>query len=185
MKRIDQAEINYIFSDYTNNNNYGFHQPASVNDSIVRVLTKNPVIALSAAWKHSIKRSGLTPFTIHYLTGSELPIEDFMKKYFSRKYINHGFCYSTNLPVVSCNITRNWQSPYQMQVQRATSYFRSTQEERHYFARRDLRFAELHRKLNIDKAIGLVDDEYMRQFGNHPIPKNIWTYLKGVAGIYK
>ena len=182
MKRIDQAEINYIFSEGLR---AGFHRgPVNIEDALVKALTKNPVIALSAAWKHAIGRSGLTAFTIHYLTGSKLPIEDFMKKYFSKKYINHGFCYSTNLPVVTCRIHRSWQPPYQLRVpEHPEPRYRSSREERRYLEQRDERFAELHNQLVIDKA--LVDDEYMRQFGNHPINKDIWTYLKGVAGIYK
>ena len=185
MKRIDTPEINYIFGNVRNNIEGG-PLITNVHPSVHAILTRNPVVALASAWKFNIHRTGLSPFTLHYLAKPEMLLQDFMDKYFKSKYIHYSYCYNTNLPVVTCRLNTDWQAPNTLNPPRAYIEDRWNRAANvHSVRRREERFAELTNQLIIDKAAGLVNDSYMRCFGGYPILKETWQYLKGVAGIYK
>ena len=181
MKRIDQAEINYIFSYMQEKESeYYSKQPVYPAQSIINALTRNPVLALTCAWKYAA-RTGLTPFTLHYLTDSKDSLGDFMKKYFTKKYIFYNYCYATRLPVACTRIYKGWDFPVTVHLDPPGRWGDNKENS----DQRDLRFNELSVILAKDTTDGIVDDEYMRCFGHMPIPRSIWDYLKNVAGIYK
>lgn len=182
MKKIDQAEINYIFRKLDSYN----QRTINADSDIVKVLTKNPIAALVATWNTAYGRAGLSPFTLHYLLQSELPVDKWTEKnLLNTKTVNYGYCHSTRLPVVSPYIRLSWTLPLTVRFIRPTpvgiydrNYFKKLKETR------EARFEELHAQLKDAQAAGLADDEYMRRFGGFPIAKPTWQHLKGVAGIY-
>jgi hypothetical protein len=184
VKLIEQPEINYIFRTET----HDLYNAVAIKteDKIVKLLTKHPAAALAAAWNVAFGRSGLSPFTIHYLLKSPLSVEEWTEKHIKKSgVVDYSYCHSTRLPVVNNLMRQSWNPPYQIIYRRLPRYDYYDQA---YYARlrriRDDRFDVLSAQLVSDKAAGLVDDEYMRNFGGHPIAKDKWLHLKGVAGIY-
>lgn len=185
MKRIDQAEINYIFA---NPDSYlAPHAQYWLTPEAHRKLTRSPIVGVAAAWNHKFHRSGLSPFTMHYLIKEKMPVRKWTEKYLKKSEF-YSFCYGTNLPVINNFLRMVWETPGKIDCRRIMhNRFYSRDDRDYYYSvnrKRDDRFNVLHLQLEVDKAAGLVDDEYMRNFGGHPIKKDMWQHLKGVAGIY-
>lgn len=173
--KVDNAERNYIFG-----------REVTLHKTINNVLNRNPVLALTSAWKYKFHRSGLSPFVLGYLIDPEMPLEKLMKKYFGTRLVHYGYCYSTSLPVVFPRIRFTWDNP---NVGGLPTYFPRDRweraERRDENLTRNSRFKVLAQELKEAKEAGLDDDDFMRKFGRNAIPIGAWKHLKGVAEIYK
>lgn len=188
MKKVDRPELNYIFTSRGDWQPYEFISlPPNVHQTVAKHLQRNPILALSSCWKLGFHHSGLTPFTVHYLLKEEMPVDEWTEKHLAHKYwpLKLTFCYATNLPVISTYVQRSWdQNNFICMRSKSLVQAENRAYGKDLKVKIESRLKELHNQLSIDKAVGLVDDEYMRKFGGHPIPKHAWQHLKGVAGIY-
>ena len=194
---VTQPEYNYILHGMgaARNDPYRWIDPVRVNVSVDRplgaALRRHPAFALAACWKHTMGRSGLSPFVMHYLLEEKRSIEDFIayiKKQHNKLWSYH-YCGTTLLPVVSCFAAINWDnfSSYKLINVSPRRYIVDPWEQNHIARQKVKREnAELDGLVYYKQALSQANvDEAMRTFRGSSIKKESWMHLKGVAGIYK
>ena len=190
---VTQPEWNYILHGLRSAGPYGWRDPVPVNVSVAKplgaALRRHPALALAACWKHTMGRSGLSPFVMHYLLEEKSSIEDFIAyiKKQHRRIWNYHYCGTTMLPVVSCYVALNWDAHLAYKLIKGYRPRQVDPWEIGYLAREEERREEaaLDGIARYKRALAHENvDEAMRTFKGSTISRAHWMHLKGVAGIY-
>lgn len=179
--KVDWIELNLAVQAPCTFEGRVWKRPGS--DAVVPIFRKSPMHAACMAWRYRYGRSGLTPFTLAYLTNYKGGPEKLHENLASgrERAFHYSYCGTTRLPVVGSCIRFGWNNNFTYD-----DYDNSIPAEHRWdWPSIEESFQRCLRDWNYMKDHDHLSDDYVRRFGGYPIKAEAWGFIKGLVDAYR